>query len=61
MIYAIQKTKVPKSKTSSMPSFFEKIIGTLSFMIFVAQCYYRLNEQRGIYMLNPCHWCLVLE
>lgn len=59
MIYSIKKTVVPKTNLCVKPNFFEKIIGFLSLLIFICQFYYRINEQRGIYMINPCHWCLV--
>lgn len=58
--YAIKKTEIEKQKKdATKPNIIEKIVGIFSFLVLICQIYYRINEERAIYMLNPCHCCLV--
>ncbi len=62
MYYAVKQVSEPsKKKEETNPNLLEKIVGILSFLILFFQIYYRANEQRAIYLLNPCHICLVID
>ena len=56
-----QVPQLQKTHKELKPNLIEKIIGILSLLILIVQYYFRINENRAIYMINPCHWCLVIK
>ena len=49
------------SRYGLTPSFLEKSFGFFGFFVVIAQLYYRMNERRAIFLLNPCHLCVGIQ
>jgi hypothetical protein len=50
-----------ETKTFQSASLFEKVLGYLSIFMLVLQCWFKINSQKLIFILSPCHIILLFQ
>lgn len=65
LVFVLYK-KIKKSRELDLslvknlnPNWIEKLIGYSSYFTLIVMIFYKLYTGRGVYMLNPCHMCLL--
>ncbi|KRX06661.1 hypothetical protein PPERSA_13140 [Pseudocohnilembus persalinus] len=43
------------------PSYLEKLVGYISFLVYLIMVYYKVKTGKLVFMLNPCHMCVLQQ